>query len=521
MADATVPIVPLPPAPPALKFGGQTYDCWVMVGGFNLHTANVAAANLILPRFADALDAAFKLDKSIGEPGAEMLNMQGERFVVSPTGPLNRCEDDVRRFFDAAKCGVARALKAGARAPLLLVIPDEAYPKALLVAIMGAMEALYTNIEVREGRPEKARKADVMGVWSTCAQQMAVVPLAMKLEQSKNVARDIQGADPERMAPPKVEEYVRATFAGTDVKVTVVAGHETLKKEYPCLAAVDRCANQVERHRARAIWLEYKAGTPTRTICLVGKGVTYDTGGADIKAGGVMAGMHRDKGGSAAVAGFMKMIAALKPENVHIIAGMAMVRNSVGSEAYLADEIIVSRAGKRVRVGNTDAEGRMAMVDLLCHVKERCVKESLPDPEIYTIATLTGHVCIAYGTYTAIVPNGPYRDANLHHRLQENGEIIGDPFDVSSLRREDYEFHMGKDEQSDVLQSNNLPSSRTPRAHQSPTAFLILTSGLKDHGVDSEKPLKYAHLDIAGSEGSFPGLPSGAPIAALVQHYFL
>ena len=70
----------------------------------------------------------------------------------------------------------------------------------------------------------------------------------------------------------------------------------------------------------------------------------------------------------------------MKPAKTRVIAGMAMVRNSVGSEAYLADEIITSRAGKRVRVGNTDAEGRMAMVDLLCHVKERAINENLPNP---------------------------------------------------------------------------------------------------------------------------------------------
>ena len=53
--------------------------------------------------------------------------------------------------------------------------------------------------------------------------------------------------------------------------MNVVAGHETLKKEYPCMAAVDRCANQVSRHQGRAIWLEYENGKPERTICLVGK----------------------------------------------------------------------------------------------------------------------------------------------------------------------------------------------------------------------------------------------------------
>merc|ERR1711935_1069202 len=378
-------------------------------------------------------------------------------------------------------------------------------------------QGLYTTLEHRESRPAEASKASALGVWSTCAKQMAVVPRAIMLEKAKAVARDIQGTDPERMAPPKVEEYVRNLFSD---KKSNVQGHEKLKKEYPCMAAVDRCANQVERHRARAIWLEYSNGTPERTICLVGKGITYDTGGADIKAGGIMAGMHRDKGGASAVAGFMQAIDMMKPKNIRIIAGMAVVRTSVGSEAYLSDEIITAHSGKRVRVGNTDAEGRMAMVDLLCHVKERCVNEDLPNPEIYTIATLTGHVCVAYGNYTAIVPNGPYKAAGLHHKLQENGELIGDPFDVSSLRREDYQFHMGKDEQSDILQCNNAPSSRTPRGHQTPAAFMILTSGLKEHGIDSAKPLKYAHLDIAGSEGSFPGLPSGAPISALLQHYF-
>lgn len=117
------------------------------------------------------------------------------------------------------------------------------------------------------------------------------------------------------------------------------------------------------------IYLRYKGSGPIeKTIYLVGKGVTYDTGGCDIKAGGVMAGMHRDKCGSAAVAAFMKVVDELKPTNVEVVGAMAMVRNSVGSNAYVADEIVTSRAGVRVRVGNTDAEGRMAMADVLCKV---------------------------------------------------------------------------------------------------------------------------------------------------------
>ena len=72
-----------------------------------------------------------------------------------------------------------------------------------------------------------------------------------------------------------------------------------------------------------------------------------------------MAGMSRDKCGAAAAAGVMATVSQLAPAGVRVVAAMAMVRNSVGSNCYVADEIITSRAGVRLRVGNTDAEGRM------------------------------------------------------------------------------------------------------------------------------------------------------------------
>merc|ERR1712055_174192 len=117
-----------------------------------------------------------------------------------------------------------------------------------------------------------------------------------------------------------------------------------------------------------------------------------------------MAGMSRDKCGSAVVAGFMKTIAAQQPQGVKVIGAMAMVRNSVGSNAYVADEIITSRAGVRLRVGNTDAEGRMAMVDVLAHAKEKALNEV--NPHLITIATLTGHAVMAVGPYTSVMDNG-------------------------------------------------------------------------------------------------------------------
>merc|ERR1712050_284181 len=129
-------------------------------------------------------------------------------------------------------------------------------------------------------------------------------------------------------------------------------------------------------------------------------------------------------GGAAAAAGLLRVVSLLKPKNIKVVGAMCMVRNSVGSNAYVADEIITSRAGVRLRVGNTDAEGRMAMVDVLCRAKELALSD--PDPHLFTVATLTGHACLAVGDYSTIMDNGPARAAGTAIKMQEAGEKIGD-----------------------------------------------------------------------------------------------
>ncbi|XP_013777995.2 putative aminopeptidase W07G4.4 [Limulus polyphemus] len=239
------------------------------------------------------------------------------------------------------------------------------------------------------------------------------------------------------MSAPNVELYVKQVFADTScIKVDIISDEQVIEKEYPLLAAVNRAAKCTERHRARVIFLEYVPEGPVETtVVLVGKGVTYDTGGADIKAGGVMAGMHRDKCGAAAVAGFFQVLARLQPKGIKVIGGMSMVRNSVGPDSYVADEIVTSRAGVRVRVGNTDAEGRMAMADVLCHLKEKAENE--PDPHFFTIATLTGHACLSVGDgYSIVLENGPARRAEVGTSLRQAGDLVGDMFEISTIRRE-------------------------------------------------------------------------------------
>lgn len=86
----------------------------------------------------------------------------------------------------------------------------------------------------------------------------------------------------------------------------------------------------------------------------------------------------------------------MQPPTVKVVAALCVVRNSVGENCYVADEVITAKSGARVRVGNTDAEGRMAMADALYHLKEMALCSV--NPHLFTVATLTGHAALTAGS---------------------------------------------------------------------------------------------------------------------------
>src|SRR5262249_41970561 len=145
------------------------------------------------------------------------------------------------------------------------------------------------------------------------------------LERGRALCRDITGTEPERMAPGKIAALCQEAFAETGVRVTV----ERDVSSYPLLSAVARASSVVERHKPVVVRLEYTpAGPVKKTVFLAGKGVTYDTGGADLKTNGHMAGMSRDKGGAGAVAGIVYAAAALAIPGVRLVGLLGLVRNS-------------------------------------------------------------------------------------------------------------------------------------------------------------------------------------------------
>lgn len=443
------------------------------------------------------------------------------RLIYSPVGDLGDY-DDVRSYLKAAEKGIERAIKAGSKSPIIVLPENSKFQYAPLVTLLGALKMLYVPFELRRDVPEKALRVTSLGVYMKNQKMLnEIFEIALTYERGLFIARDIGIGDPEVMSPLGVVNYITEAFpSGTPIKINIVSDVATLTKEFPLFQAVNRAADSVPRHRGKIIFMEYKPPNPKKTIMLVGKGVTYDTGGADVKAGGHMAGMSRDKCGAAAIAGFMRVIGETQPKDVAVYAALCMVRNSIGEECYVADEIITSRAGARVRIGNTDAEGRMSVSDSVALFKEKAINEKLPDPHIFTVCTLTGHAIIAYGEgYSICVDNGPARASGHSERLKRISEEIGDPFEVSILRKEDFEFHRGKLYGDDLIQCNNYPSSQTQRGHMTPAAFIIMASGLDKNGLDSENPIKFSHIDMAASAGNMEELPTGSPLLAFAKTF--
>lgn len=493
--------------------------------------------NLFLARFAEA-------DKTFGKELNVAINehVPGAFLVTSPTGPLNRDYDDVRRYSDAVSKAMKRVRKSGKHRPLLIVHgpsqailadadPLQDYSRYLEVSLLAALAESHDTLEVRETNEEHVKETAIekIGIIAAGVDAQRIeeaIQFAKAVEEGRRVARDIGSPDSERMTALKAASYIEQYFAGSQIGCNVVSDLEELAREYPLLMAVARASLQVPRHAPCVVELSYRSPEQTEVseeLFFVGKGINYDTGGADLKTGGNMVGMSRDKCGAAAVAGLIATAARLQPKHVNIHARLAFVRNSIGPDSYVSDEVIKSRAGVRVRVGNTDAEGRMVMTDLLARAKEQVLSAGLTDrARLFTVATLTGHAARTYGPYVAALDNAAARRAGVSSRLFKTSLATGDMFEMSTLRREDFKIVAATDPAEDVLQANRSPSVATSRGHQYPMAFMItaagLTAGKKETEADPSK-IAYTHMDIAGAAeesgvGSL-GRCTGAPIPTL------
>jgi leucyl aminopeptidase len=241
------------------------------------------------------------------------------------------------------------------------------------------------------------------------------------------------------------------------------------EQKFGAMLAVGQGSNA----KPRLVVLEYAPRNAKKTIVLVGKGVTFDSGGINLKPSGSIETMKMDMSGAAAVAGTLLAVARLKP-SVRVVGVMPLVENMPSGTAIRPGDIVRSYAGKTIEIGNTDAEGRLILIDALAWA----IEQYKPDATI-DLATLTGACVVALGEKIAGVFS---KDRDLSDAIMAAGETTHERCWPLPLP-EDYKELL----KNDFADLNNISSGRWGGAI---TAALFLSEFVGD--------TRWAHIDIAG-----------------------
>jgi leucyl aminopeptidase len=226
------------------------------------------------------------------------------------------------------------------------------------------------------------------------------------------LGRDLINTPANDMTPSNLAKAALDMARTFDAKAKVVLGEALLKQNFPLIHAVGRASAEAPR------LVDITWGNPRHPkLTLVGKGVCFDTGGLDIKPSAGMFLMKKDMGGAAAAIAAARMIMAAKLK-VRLRVLLPIVENAVSGSAFRASDIIKSRKGLTVEIGNTDAEGRLILADALA-----LACEEKPDLLI-DYATLTGAARVALGPD---LPPFYTDDAALAERISTAGSAVNDP----------------------------------------------------------------------------------------------
>jgi leucyl aminopeptidase len=282
--------------------------------------------------------------------------------------------------------------------------------------------------------------------------------------------RDIANLPADTATPERLAEEARALAKEMGLKVTVF--DETKLAEMHCGGIL--AVGSGSAHPPRLIVLEYPGGSKRgRTVAVVGKGITFDSGGISIKPAPHMSHMKFDKSGAVAVLGILRAAATFKVPP-RVIGVLCCAENLPGGSAYRPGDVVRTFNGKTIEVLNTDAEGRVVLSDGLGYV----VQQYRPD-EVIDLATLTGAQVVALGDDTAglVATND-----KLAQGLLAASAATGEPLWRMPLT--DYHRELVKSDVADVRNSTEIP----PAGMLTAAAFLETFVG----------KTPWAHLDIAG-----------------------
>ncbi len=283
--------------------------------------------------------------------------------------------------------------------------------------------------------------------------------------------RDIVNTPPNEFIPESFIEEAKKLKENYGFELEFLKGEELKEKGFIGIYSVGKGS----KNPPVFIHLVYKGKNPKKKIALVGKGLTFDAGGLDIKPSNFMRNMKLDKAGAASVLGIMKAIGEYKPDDLEIHAFIGAAENLPSASSYKPDDVLRYKNGKTVEIDNTDAEGRLVLADCL-------IEASKVNPDlIINMATLTGACMVALGRATfGVFAN----DENICREFIEVAKWCGEKAWALPLDED-----LKEELKSEVADIKNCGS----RYGGAITAALFLKEF-----VDFKKVKYFIHLDIAG-----------------------
>jgi leucyl aminopeptidase len=324
-------------------------------------------------------------------------------------------------------------------------------------------------------------------VWPKGVRRAAVAGAA----EATALVRDLINTPAGDMAPPDLADAARTLARRHKAKLSVIVGDQLLRRNYPAIHAVGRASHEAPR------LIDLTWGRRGPKVTLVGKGVCFDSGGLDLKSAANMKLMKKDMGGAAQVLGLASMIMAAKlPLSLRVL--IPAVENAVAGNAFHPLDVLRTRKGLTVEVGNTDAEGRLVLCDALAEADRQS-----PDL-IVDFATLTGAARIALGTD---LPAMFCNHDGIAEALLAHGRAQHDPLWRLPLHGP-YRKHLD----SKVADLNNVADA--------PQGGALVAALFLAEFVSPATP--WAHFDImAWNTGCRPGRPAGGEAMGMRAVYGL
>jgi leucyl aminopeptidase len=389
----------------------------------------------------------------------------------------------------AAAKGIRMALDIK-RSAVSLIVPAE-----WQAGIEGALLGAYRFIKYKSEKPTLLATLECVGAKISLSQVRTIETMCSAV----SYARDLVNENASIVTPQRLAQEARVMAKAGNLQVEILDEKQIAKQGLHLLAAV----GQGSATPPRLIFIEYLGNHSSKQkIALVGKGITFDSGGQNLKPTGHIETMRQDMAGAAAVLGTMKAIAMIRPK-ANVIGCIAAAHNAIGENAYFPGDIYPSFAGKTVEIGSTDAEGRLVLADAIAF----CLKRYSP-AQIIDLATLTGGILLALGELVAGLFSNNDR---LAEALFAAGERTGERVWRFPLYKEYCESV-----KSDLADLSNLSKFKKGYASSITGAAFIQEFAGK---------VPWAHLDIAGTawnencaRGETPQYATGFGVRLLVDY---